>query len=251
MFKKLALSAIVSTVILANLSVKAEASHYSPWLTMGKTSSGSILSLNISSVETKAHAGNWLWFSYRITDDKETREHIGSTGSCIEGKVLGKSEWLVDSIDTNGNFTGAIEIKADSTGSQSLLKKVCQLGSSKPDSQTSSKYSPWVAIGKTSAGETLSLDLSSAHFVGYGEATEFTYKFTGNVTSRVNKALTESCETNKGELRTDTSLKWFVTNQSGKETRIVVKVESKASQQMLERVCYQAFVMFQKYGIQN
>lgn len=218
---------------------------------MGKTSSGSILSLNINLVETKAHAGNWLWFSYRVTDDQETHEYIESTGSCIEGRVSDKSEWLVDSIDTNGNFTGAIEIKADSTGSQSLLKKVCQLGSSKPDSQTSSKYSPWVAIAETSIGETLSLDLSSAHFVGYGEATEFTYKFTGNVTSRVNKAVTESCETNKGKLRTDTSLEWFVTNQNGKETRIVVKVESKASQQMLQRVYYQAFVMFQKYGIQN
>lgn len=126
MFKKLALSAIVSTVILANLPVKAEASHYSPWVTMGKTSSGSILSLNINSVQTKAHAGNWLWFSYRVTDDQETREHIGSRGSCIQGKVSDKSEWLVDSIDTNVNFTGAIEIKADSTGSQALLKKVCQ-----------------------------------------------------------------------------------------------------------------------------
>ena len=251
MFKKLALSAIVSTVILANLPVKAEASHYSPWVTMGKTSSGSILSLNINSVETKVHAGNWLWFSYRVTNNKETGEHIGSTGSCIEGRVSDKSEWLVDSIDTNGNFTGAIEIKADSIGSQSLLKKVCQLGSSKPDSQTSSKYSPWVVIGKTSTGETLSLDLSSAHFVDYGESAEFTYKFTGNTTTRVNKAGTESCENNNGGLRTDSPLEWLVNSQNGKETRIAVKVESQASKQMLERACYQAFMMFQKYGIQN
>lgn len=217
---------------------------------MGKTSSGSILSLNINSVETKAHAGNWLWFSYRVTDDEETREHIGSTDSCIEGKVSDKSEWLVDSIDTNGNFTGAIKIKADSTGSQALLKKVCQLGSSKPDSQNSLN-SPWIVIGKTSTGETLSLDLSSAQFTGYGEATLFTYKFTGNVTSRVNKAVTESCEGITGKLRTDSSLEWFVNSQNGKETQIVVKVESEASKQMLERVCYQALVMFQKYGIQN
>jgi hypothetical protein len=250
MFKKLALSAIASTVILANLPIKAEASHYSPWMTMGKTSSGSILSLNINSVQTKAHAGNWLWFSYRVTDDQETREHIGSTGSCIQGKVLDKSEWLVDSIDTNGNFTGAIEIKADSIGSQALLKKVCQLGSSKPDSQNYLN-SPWIVIGKTSTGETLSLDLSSAQFTGYGEATLFTYKFTGNVTSRVNKAVTESCEGITGKLRTDSSLEWFVNSQNGKETQIVVKVESEASKQMLERVCYQALVMFQKYGIQN
>ncbi|MHC5820075.1 MAG: hypothetical protein ACYT04_30455 [Nostoc sp.] len=251
MFKTLAVSAIASTLILTNLPVKAEASQYSNWMTMGKTSTGSILSLNINSIQTKPHAGNWLWFSYRVTDDKETREHIGSTGSCIEGRVSDKSEWSIDSIDTNGNFTGTIEIKTDSNGSQALLKKVCQLGSSKRDSQTSAKYSPWIVVGKTSTGETLSLDLSSAHFVGYGEATEFTYKFTGNVTSRVNKAVTESCEANKGEIRSDTSLEWFVTNQNGKETRIAVKVESKVSQEMLERVCYQAFVMFQKYGIQN
>ncbi len=42
-----------------------------------------------------------------------------------------------------------------------------------------------------------------------------------------------------------------MSSQNGKETQIVVKVESEASKQMLERVCYQAFVMFQKYGIQN
>jgi Bacterial SH3 domain len=62
--------------------------------------------------------------------------------------------------------------------------------------------SPWVVIGKTSTGETLFLDLSSAQFTGYGEATLFTYKFTGNVTSRVNKAVTESCEGITGKLRT-------------------------------------------------
>jgi hypothetical protein len=250
MFKKLALSAIASSVILANLPIKAEASHYSPWVTMGKTSSGSILSLNINSVQTKAHAGNWLWFSYRVTDNKETREHIGSTGSCIEGKVSGKSEWLVDSIDTNGNFTGAIEIKADSTGNQSLLKKVCQLGSSKPDSQNSLN-SPWIVIGKTSTGETFTLDLSSAHFISYGEAVEFTYKFTGSVTSRVNTAVTESCEQSTGELIANDFLGWIVTNQNGKETRIIVGAKSQVSKQMLERACYQAFVMLRKYGIQN
>ena len=126
--------AIAHTVILANLPTIAETSQHERWLTMGKTSSGSILSLNINSVQTKPHAGNWLWFSYRVTDDKETRQHIGSTGSCIEERVSDKSEWLVDSIDTNGNLTGIIKIKTNSAGSQALLKKVCQLGSSKPDS---------------------------------------------------------------------------------------------------------------------
>lgn len=98
-------------------------------------------------------------------------------------------------------------------------------------------------------GETLSLDLSSAHFVDYGESAEFTYKFTGNTTTRVNRAITESCEA--GKLRTDISLEWLVTNQNEKDTRISVKAESEASKQILGRACYQAFMMFQKYGIQN
>jgi len=250
MLKKLTVLAIASALFLANLPMKAEASQYERWVTMGKTSSGGILSLNINSVQTKPHAGNWLWFSYRVTDDEETREHIGSTGSCIEGKVSDKSEWVIDATDTNGNLAGQIQIKADSTGSQALLKKVCQLGSFKADSQNSLN-SPWIVIGKTSTGETLSLDLSSAQFTGYGEATLFTYKFTGDVTSRVNKAVTESCKGITGKLTTDSSLEWFVNSQNGKETQIVVKVESEASKQMLERVCYQALVMFQKYGIQN
>ncbi|MBN3945924.1 MAG: hypothetical protein HWQ38_05315 [Nostoc sp. NMS7] len=250
MFKKLAVSAIASALLLANLPSLAQTSRSERWVTIGKTSSGGILSLNINSVETKAHGGNWLWFSYRVTDDKETREHTGSTGSCIEGTVSDKSEWLVDSINTNGDFTGAIKIKADSTGSQALLKRVCQLGNSKPDSQNSFN-SPWVVIGKTSTGETLSLDLSSAQFTGYGEATVFTYKFTGNVATRINTAVTESCEGITGKLRTDSSLEWFVNSQNGKETQIVVKAESQASKEMLGRVCHQALVMFQRYGIQN
>ncbi|MHC5823305.1 MAG: hypothetical protein ACYT04_47595 [Nostoc sp.] len=250
MLKKLAVSAIASALCLVNFPMKAEASQHERWVTMGKTSSGSILSLNINSVETKAHAGDWLWFSYRVTDDKETREHIGSTGSCIEGRVSGKSEWVIDATDTNGNLAGQIQIKADSTGSQALLKKVCQLGSSKPDSQNSLN-SPWVVIGKTSTGETFTLDLSSAHFISYGEAVEFNYKFTGSVTSRVNTATTESCEQSTGELIANDFLGWIVTNQNGKETRIIVGAKSQVNKQMLERACYQAFVMLRKYGIQN
>ena len=120
-----------------------------------------------------------------------------------------------------------------------------------PSLAQTSQSERWVTIGKTNTGETLSLDLSSAQFTGYGEATLFTYKFTGNVSSRVNKAVTESCEGVTGKLRTDSSLEWFVNSQNGKETQIVVKAESQASKLMLGRVCYQALVMFQRYGIQN
>jgi hypothetical protein len=124
--------------------------------------------------------------------------------------------------------------------------------SSPKPSSTAAKHSRWVVIGTTSTGETLSLDLSSAYFTGsadYGESAEFTYKFIGNTTTRVNKAVTESCEPNTGKLVINGFLGWDVTEQNGKTAQIPVKAESEASKRMLERVCSQAFVMFKKYGI--
>lgn len=98
------------------------------WLTMGRTSSGEILSLDSNSVQTKPHAGNWLWFVYRVTGSKETRERVGFTGSCLQGRLTGKPEWYVEATDRNGVITGQKTIKAGSSASQALLTRVCQTG---------------------------------------------------------------------------------------------------------------------------
>jgi hypothetical protein len=113
------------------------------------------------------------------------------------------------------------------------------------------KYSPWQLIGKTSTGETIFLDISSAHFVRYGEASEFDYKFAGKVTTRINKAVTESCDSKTGLINKNAAPEWLVINQNGKKVRLVVKADSDASIQMLDRVCRQSLIMFKKYGIQN
>ena len=99
-----------------------------PWVTMGKTNNGDILSLNVNSIQTKPHAGNWLWFSYRITTSVETREHIGFTGACNRGRLASKLVWQVELVNENGVIDRVLEIKADSPGSLSLLKTVCSRG---------------------------------------------------------------------------------------------------------------------------
>ena len=113
------------------------------------------------------------------------------------------------------------------------------------------KYSPWQLIGKTPTGETIFLDISSAHFIGYGEASEFDYKFVGKVTTRINKAVTESCNSKTGLIDKNVAPEWTVINQDGKKVNIAIKAESKTSTQMLDRVCRQSLIMFKKYGIQN
>lgn len=116
------------------------------WLTIGKSNSGNILSLDINSVQAKPHANNWLWFSYRVTNDQETREYIARTGSCIQGEISNESEWIIDTTNVNGDFVSPIEIKTDSPGSQALLKKVCQTGGIKPVSQTSATQSSALSL---------------------------------------------------------------------------------------------------------
>lgn len=97
------------------------------WMTMGKTQKGDILSLNVNSVQTKPHAGNWLWFAYRITDGVETRERIGFTGACRRGKLVSNPVWNVE-IQGKDGVLEAIEIKADAPGSLRLLRTVCSKG---------------------------------------------------------------------------------------------------------------------------
>ena len=113
------------------------------------------------------------------------------------------------------------------------------------------QYSRWQLIGKTLTGETIFLDISSAHFVGYGEASEFDYKFVGKTTTRINKAGTESCDPRTGQIHKNTQPEWVVSNQDGRKVSITVKADSKVSIQMLNRVCRQSLLMFKKYGIQN
>jgi hypothetical protein len=125
-----------------------------------------------------------------------------------------------------------------------------QIGSVYASNSDTTKYankrSPWQLIGKTSTEETIFLDISSAHFIGYGEASEFVYKFAGKVTTRINKAITESCNPKTGKIDKNVSPEWLVTNQNGKKAHIVIKADSKASIQMLNRVCYQSKLRLKK-----
>jgi hypothetical protein len=98
------------------------------WMTMGKTNDGAILFLDINSIQTKPNAGNWLWFSYRITDEVTTRERIGFTGACNKGKIVSKPFWHVELINENGEIDRRIDIEADSPASLKLLKTVCSTG---------------------------------------------------------------------------------------------------------------------------
>ena len=126
-----AFAAILTTLAIAfpNLA-PAKAQEYKVgerWMTMGKTSEGDTLSLNVNSIQTKPNAGNWLWFAYRITDSVETRERIGFTGACHRGSLVSKPEWQVEFTNSNGELE-TLQVKADSPGSLKLLRTVCSRG---------------------------------------------------------------------------------------------------------------------------
>jgi hypothetical protein len=97
------------------------------WMTMGKTNEGDVLSLNVNSVQTKPHAGTWLWFAYRITNGVETRQRIGFTGACNRGQLVSKPEWQVEFTNQKGEIA-QLQVKADSPGSLKLLRTVCSRG---------------------------------------------------------------------------------------------------------------------------
>ena len=87
------------------------------WLTMGKTYDGNIVSLNINSIQNQSK--NSLQFHYRITDNTETRERIGITNVCRNGKISSQPEWKI-------KFQHKVlVIEANSPGSMNLLKTVC------------------------------------------------------------------------------------------------------------------------------
>jgi hypothetical protein len=125
------LTIVLTTLTLALSSIySATAQEYESgerWMTMGKTNEGDILSLNVNSVQTKPHAGNRLWFTYRITDGVETRESIGFTGACHRGQLMSKPEWQVEFTNQKGEVESA-QVKADSPGSLKLLRTVCSRG---------------------------------------------------------------------------------------------------------------------------
>lgn len=98
------------------------------WMTMGQTKKGDVLSLDVNSIQTKPHAGNWLWFVYRVTDSVETRERIGFTGACNRGQLVSKLEWQVEFTNKRGDLESVQVIKADSPGSLRLLRTVCSRG---------------------------------------------------------------------------------------------------------------------------
>jgi len=91
------------------------------WEYVGKTSTGEKLSLDNNSVQTKSGEGAWLFFTYRLTGDVETRQRVAKTASCSNGKLSSSNPgWIVDSESR--------KVSADSVGSQSLLQRVCQIG---------------------------------------------------------------------------------------------------------------------------
>lgn len=115
MLKKL----LTACVIVIALAPQAYAAPR--WETVGKTSTGETLSLDVNSVQTKVNAGSWLFFSYRLKGSIETRQSIAKTASCSGGKLSSaKPGWIVDSTSR--------QVYADSVGSQNLLQRVCQLG---------------------------------------------------------------------------------------------------------------------------
>ena len=121
---------IIASVTAISSTVVPATAQNEKWLTMGKSNGGSILSLDVNSIQTKPHTGNWLWFSYRVTTSKETQEYIGYTASCVRGKISKEPQWYVDDADKQGASAEALSIKADSPGSQTLLTKVCQISNS-------------------------------------------------------------------------------------------------------------------------
>lgn len=121
---------IIASVTAISSTVVPATAQNEQWLTMGKSNGGSILSLDVNSIQTKPHTGNCLWFSYRVTTSKQTQEYIGYTSSCVRGKISKQSGWYVDNADRQGVSAEALSIKADSPGSQTLLTKVCQISTS-------------------------------------------------------------------------------------------------------------------------
>jgi len=119
---------ILATVSHGISSLSAQESDVREhWMTMGKTNKGAILSLEVNSIQTKPHAGNWLWFSYRITNDVETYERIGFTEACNRGQLAAKPEWQVEFTNDKGELE-VVHVKADSLGSLKLLRTVCSKG---------------------------------------------------------------------------------------------------------------------------
>ncbi len=120
---------ILATVSQGISSLSAQESEVREhWMTMGKTNKGAILSLDVNSIQTKPHAGNWLWFSYRIISDAETLERIGFTGACNRGQVASKPEWQTELTNDKGDLEAVVHVKADSPGSLKLLRTVCSRG---------------------------------------------------------------------------------------------------------------------------
>jgi hypothetical protein len=121
---------IIASVTTLTCMVVPAAAENDQWVTIGKSNRGSILSLAVDSVQTKPHAGNWLWFIYKISNKDETQVVLGFTGTCVKGKVTGKPEWYVEKTNKEGVIDELITVKADSPGSQALLTKVCQISNS-------------------------------------------------------------------------------------------------------------------------
>ncbi|NES19441.1 MAG: hypothetical protein F6K41_11045 [Symploca sp. SIO3E6] len=109
----------LTTVLPGNSPSFAQESN-ERWMTMGRTNDGAILSLDVNSIQSKPHAGNWLWFAYRITDDVEAREHIGFTGSCERGQLVSEPEWQVENTNERGDLESVLTVKADSPGTLKL-----------------------------------------------------------------------------------------------------------------------------------
>jgi len=88
----------------------------------------------------------------------------------------------------------------------------------------------WENVGKTSTGETLSLDTNSVQTKsGEGGWLFFSYRLTGSVETRQSVAKTASCS--NGKLSSATP-GWIVDSQSRK-----VSADSVGSQNLLQRVC--------------
>lgn len=131
MLHRLTIKLVITFVSLTSVIIPVMAQEYGVkgnWMTMGKTNDGAILSLDANSIQTKPHAGNWLWFSYRITDEVNTRERIGFTKACDRGQLVSKSVWQVELVNENGEIDRRMDIEADSPASLRLLKTVCSTG---------------------------------------------------------------------------------------------------------------------------
>ena len=130
MLRQITAKLIITFVSLTSVITPAMSQEYGVkenWMTMGKTNDKAILSLDVNSIQTKPHAGNWLWFNYRIIDEVETRERIGFTGACNQGKLASKPIWHVEIVNENGDIDRQIDIEANSPASLRLLKTVCSI----------------------------------------------------------------------------------------------------------------------------